>query len=84
MLDPATGKMYEIGALLTGSEGTKWIYVKATEIGRLEQGVGTHMPIGINTIFFIPHHQKPKNKKATYIRIVATDRPNKAGTKRVR
>ena len=83
-IDPATGKMLEIDALLRGSEGIDWDRAQANEVGRLAQGVGTRMPKGTNTIFFIPHHAKPKNKKATYIRVVATDRPNKAETKRVR
>ena len=84
VLDPATRKMCEIGALLNGSEGASWTYTSATKIGRLVQEIGSHMPIGTNTIIFIPHNQKPANKKVTYIRIVATNRPNKTKTKRVR
>ena len=37
-----------------------------------------------NTIYFIPHNQKPKTKKAAYIRIVTTYQLNKAETNRVR
>ena len=76
--------MCEIGALLTGSEGADWTFSSVTKIGRLAQGVSTRMPTGTNTIFCIPHLQKNTTKKATYIRIVATDRPNKTETKRVR
>ena len=82
-LDPATGNMCEIGALLKGSEGAAWEIASANEIGRLSQEVGTRIPKGTNTIFFIPHDKKPKNKKATYIRIVATDRPQKTENQRV-
>ena len=56
----------------------------ANEIGRLAQGVGTRMPTGTNTIYFCNKSQIPKNKFATYGRIVATLRPNKEETHRVR
>jgi hypothetical protein len=83
-VNPATGKMCEYGALLKGSEGAKWTHATALEFGRLAQGVGTEMPTGSDTIFFIDHSLKPSNKKVTYVRVVATDRPNKAVKKRVR
>ena len=37
----------------------------------------------MNTIVFTPHDNKAKNKKATYIRIVATDQLQKAEKKRI-
>ena len=83
-VDPATGKMCEYGALLKGSEGAAWSHATALEFGRLAQGVGKEMPTGSNTIFFIEHTLKPANKKATYCRVVATDRPQKEVKKRVR
>lgn len=61
-----------------------WEIINANEIGRLIQGVCTKIPKGVNTICFIPYNKKPKNKKATYIRIVATNRPQKDEKKRVR
>ena len=42
------------------------------------------MPTGTNTIFFIPHNKKPTHKKATYVRIVCADRPQKEDKKIVR
>ena len=77
-VNPATGKMCEYGALLKGSEGAEWNHATALEFGRLAQGVGTEIPTGSNTIFFIDHALKPSNNKATYCRVVATDRPQKA------
>ena len=60
-IDPSTGQLYEIGALLAGSEGDAWRTSTANEIGRLAQGVGTCMPHGTDTIFFIDLTSKPKN-----------------------
>ena len=74
--------MLELPALFKGSEGNKWNIANTNEIGRLAQGVGTRMPRGLNTIFFIPH-AKPKHKKATYVQIVCANRPQKSETKRV-
>jgi hypothetical protein len=42
------------------------------------------MPEGTNTLFFIYLKQIPKNKKATYIRVVCADRPEKTQVRRVR
>ena len=42
------------------------------------------MPTGTNTMFFIPITAIPKHKKATYLRIVAAYRPEKANPHRVR
>ena len=83
VLDPATGNLCEIGALLKGSEGAAWEIASANEIGWLAQGVGTEMLKGMNTICFTPHDNKTKNKKATYIRIVATNQLQKAEKKRI-
>ena len=83
-IDPATGKLCEYGALLKGSEGAAWTHATALEFGRLAQGVGADIPTGSDTIFFIDHAAKPAHKKATYCRVVATDRPQKIETKRVR
>jgi hypothetical protein len=42
------------------------------------------MPSGTNTLFFIPITAMPKNRRATYIRIVCADRPEKEESRRVR
>ena len=39
---------------------------------------------GTDTMFFIPHTAMPKDRKATYLRIVATLKPNKAEKMRIR
>lgn len=43
-----------------------------------------HMPQGNDTMYFIPHSALPHGHQATYLRIVAKERPLKAETKRVR
>ena len=42
------------------------------------------MPKGTDTMFFIPHTDLPKGRKATYLRIVAARKPNKAEEMRIR
>ena len=56
----------------------------AYEIGQLAQGVGTMMPYGTNTIFFIPKDKVPAGRTVTYGIIVAVIRPQKAETHRNR
>ena len=53
-------------------------------MGRLAQGVRPHMLTGTNTIHFIHPSNKPTNRKATYLKIVAELKPHKAGKHRVR
>ena len=50
----------------------------ANEIGQLEQGVGTRIPSGTITIFFIPKDKVPSGRTVYYGRIVAEIRPQKA------
>ena len=45
------------------------------ELDRLVKGVGTHMPIGTNTIIFTPKQNKLSDKTATYCRLVFDVRP---------
>ena len=54
----------------------------ANEIGQLAQGVGTRIPYGTNTIFFIPKDKAQTGKTVTYGIIVAKIRPQKAETHR--
>ena len=54
VLDPATGNLCEIGALLKGSEGAAWGIASANEIGRLAQGIGTDMLKGDEYYSFHP------------------------------
>ena len=66
--------------LVKGPTKAIWENSFANEIGRLAQGVGTRMPSGTNTIFFIPKYKVPAVRTVTYGRIVAEIRPQKAET----
>jgi len=65
--------------------GDKWITATADEIGRLlAQGNLPDMPHGTDTIHFIKVSDIPAGQKATYLKIVAADKPNKAVPQRIR
>ena len=53
-------------------------------MGRLAQGVRPHMLTGTNTIHFTHPSDKPTDRKATYLKIVAELKPHKAEKHRVR
>jgi hypothetical protein len=82
--NPDTGKIADYLELSKCSEGELWIESCKDEFGRLCQGHGTAMPSGTDTMFFIPVSAIPRGKKATYLRIVAALRPEKANPRRVR
>jgi hypothetical protein len=84
VLDPITGQSLEYRQLSQGPTKDKWIHGFANEISHLAQGVGTRMPTGTDTYHFIQREQVPSDRKVTYGRIVATIRPQKAETHRVR
>ena len=84
VFDPISGVSHEYRTLSTGPDRDTWIRALANDIGRLAQGVGTRMPTGNNTMFFIRRSSVPTNKKVTYGRLVSTIRPNKAEKNRVR
>jgi hypothetical protein len=81
-IHPDTGEPVEYPALVASSEGHLWEESCAEEVGRLAQGY-KDTP-GTNTIHFIRPSDIPKGRKATYLRNVVTDRPQKAQTRRVR
>jgi hypothetical protein len=62
--------------------GHNWRESNAEEIDRLTTGRGDS--IGTNTRSFCYRHEVPDGKKATYIRVVCADRPEKAVAERVR
>jgi hypothetical protein len=84
---PETGESVEYNALLQSSDSPAWEAAAADEIGRLPQGHtradGTTVA-GTETIHFINVSQIPTGRKATYLKIVAADKPNKAIKQRVR
>ena len=82
--NPDTGQIAEYKELSTCSEGALWRASCADEIGRLCHGHGANMPTGTETMVFIPVSGVPKGTKATYLRIVAAFRPEKANPRRVR
>ena len=84
VIDPNTGASLEYRHLRLGPDGEQWIKAAADEIGRLAQGVLPNMPTGTDTMHFIHHTDKPANRVATYLRIVAAEKPNKVESKRIR
>ena len=84
VLDPQSGRDLEYRDLAKGPEAAVWTRALANDLGRLAQGVGTRMPVGTNTIFFIPRSSVPPGKTITYARLVASLRPSKAEPYRVR
>ena len=84
VIDPATGASLEYPALLRGDDGPKWENGTSLELGRLTQGCLPFTKTGSETMFFIPHTDKPSDRIATYLRIVAALKPNKADMYRIR
>ena len=83
-INPTTGNLCEIGALFKGNKGAAWNHSTTNDLGRIAQVVGTCIPTCTSTIFCIPHSEKHKDKKATYIWIIAADKVQKIEKKRVR
>jgi hypothetical protein len=85
-INPDTTAIAEYRELSTCSDGQYWQDSNADEIGRMFQGLGakSYMPTGTNTLWFIHPSQVPKHKKATYVRVVCADRPEKYNPRRVR
>ena len=81
---PDTGVMSEFRDLRTSSEGALWEAACAKEIGRLAQGLPGYYDNGRDTITFVAKSTIPKDKSVTYLRIVATYRPQKADPYRIR
>jgi hypothetical protein len=88
VIDQITGQSYEYRHLVTGKvtghTTEVWTQSFANELGQLANGVGTRIPEGTNTIFFIKRNQVPTDRKVTYGRIVCTIRPQKKETHRTR
>ena len=83
VVNTETGVAEEYPKLKLGLDSKLWIRGCAQEIGRLEQGT-KEIPVGTNTMFFIPPQALPKGRKATYLWIIANLRPEKADPYRVR
>ena len=72
VIDPDSGQSLEYRYLIRGPDGATWVKALANDLGRLTQSVGTHMPTGINTVFFVSKASIPFDRKFTYARMVAT------------
>ena len=84
VIEPVTGNVLEYWYLVKGPEKRTWIKVLSNDLGGLSQGIGKRMPSGTNTIFSIEHSDVPANRKVAYVSLVASIRPNKTETHRVR
>lgn len=84
VIDPDSGASLEYRHLIQGPDKDIWIKALANDLGRLAQGVGTRMPTGNSTIFFIHPSEIPTHKKITYGRLVVDIRPLKDEKYRVR
>ena len=84
VIDPITGDSLEYRHLRQGPDRALWLNAAANELGRLTNGVGSQMPTGTQTMRYIPIEELPPGRVATYSRIVASLRPNKTETHRIR
>jgi hypothetical protein len=82
VINPETGQSQEYKHLIQGPDKELWIKSFENELGRLAQGVGSRMPTGTKTVFFIKRSQMPNGRKVTYGRIVVSIRPEKKETHR--
>jgi hypothetical protein len=85
-MNPDTGSTAEYNELRHCSDKHLWQDSCLEEMGRIFQGLGTDskMPKGTDTCFFINVKDIPEDRKATYLRIVVADRPEKDNPRRVR
>ena len=74
----------EYPQLILGDKAKNWIKGCSNESGRLARGVHPQMMICSNTIHFIHPSQKSSDRFATYLRIVASYRPQKEDPYRIR
>ena len=84
VLDHATGKLLEYRDLIKTDNKENWLNGGSKEFARLAQGRSKDDTKSTNTIFFMHPDELPKGKKATYLRICANYRPQKADPYRVR
>ena len=69
--------------LIRVPNGNTWVNALANDLGRLAQGVGTHMPTGTNTVLFVAKSSIHHGRKVTYAQLVATIQPTKSEVNRV-
>ena len=86
MLCTETGKLLEFRHLRKGTSKDRWEEANTREVGRLLDGrhKTNTSGQGTNTITFLHPLSIPKDKKATYLRVCANYRPQKADPFRIR
>ena len=84
MIDMNTGQSLEYYHLIRGLDKDIWKTSLENDLRRLAQGVGTIILTGTNTVFFIPRSAIPAGRTVSYSRLVASIRPDKTETHRVR
>ena len=84
VIDPARDQALEYRHLIRGPNDNTWIKALSNDLGRLAQGVGTRMPTGTNTVFFVAKSAIPHGRKVTYAQMVASIQPTKAEVNRVK
>ena len=84
MINTKTGQSLEYTPLIRGANKDIWKTSQANNHDRLDQYVGTRLPTGTNTVFFIPRLAIPAGRTVTYSRLVANIRPHKTEMHRVR
>ena len=83
-IDPASGQALKYRHLICGPYGATWVKALVNDLRRLAQGVGTRMPTGTNTVFFVAKYSITHDRKVTYARMDATIRTTKAKVNPVR
>ena len=84
MINEVTVQSLYLRQLTQGPNNLTWCTSLTNDIGRLTQGVGTHMSCGTNTVFYVPKSSVPADRKVTYVHMVATILPHKTEVNRVR
>jgi hypothetical protein len=85
VVNPITGDTLDYRQLFKGPDGPIWLQGCANEIGRLAQGLKGTCVSGTDTIHFMKHTgDLPRDRTATYLRIVTSLRPQKAEPHQVR
>ena len=77
VIDDVTGQSLDYRHLSRGPNADVWSHNLANNCGRLAQGVGTRMPTGTNTVFFIRKCDVPAGCTITYSRLVSSICPQK-------
>ena len=84
VVDTLTGNVLKYRHLICGPAKKSWTTALANDLGWLAQGMGTQMKSVTSTIFFDEQSAVPAGRKVLYCTLVASLRPNKTKTHRVR